>query len=76
MYLSDMIKIVLPSSDVIKVINEAKEDHMFVSGFFLKYVVKLNRISIEIEPREGFSSDPTDIYRDVFNLGYALREYM
>lgn len=76
MYLSDMIKIVLPSSDVIKAINEAKEDHMFVSGFFLKYDVKLNRISIEIEPREGFSSDPTDIYRDVFNLGYALREYM
>ncbi|WP_286767149.1 MULTISPECIES: hypothetical protein [Sphingobacterium] len=67
-----MIKIVLPSSDVIAAINEAKEDHMFVSGFFEKYEVKLNRMSIEIEPREGFQYDPTDI----FHLGWALREYM
>ena len=67
-----MIKIVLPSSDVIGAINEAKEDHMFVSGFFLKYNVKLNKTSIEIEPREGFNYDPTDI----FHLGWALREYL
>lgn len=66
-----MIKIVLPSTDTIKAMNEAKEDHMFVSGFFLKYVVRLNKISIEIEPREGFEYDPTDI----FHLGWALREY-
>ncbi|MGJ1328462.1 hypothetical protein [Sphingobacterium multivorum] len=67
-----MIKIVLPSSDVIKAINEAKQDHMFVVGFFLKYDVKFNKISIEIEPKEGFKYDPTNI----FHLGYALREYM
>ncbi|WP_336834091.1 hypothetical protein [Sphingobacterium siyangense] len=67
-----MIKIVLPSCDVIKAINEAKEDQMFVSGFFLKYEVKLNKASIEIEPRKGFKYDPTDI----FHLGWALREYM
>lgn len=66
-----MIKIVLPSTDTIKAIHKAKEDHMFVSDFFLKYVVKFNKISIEIEPREGFDYDPTDI----FHLGWALREY-
>ncbi len=71
-----MIKVVLPSSDVIQAIKEAKEDQMFVSGFFHKYDVKLNRMSIEIEPREGFSSDPTNIYTDIFHLGWALREYM
>ncbi|MGJ1327642.1 hypothetical protein [Sphingobacterium multivorum] len=67
-----MIKIVLPSNDVIEAINEAKEDQMFVSGFFIKYNVKFNKSSIEIEPRQGFKYDPTDI----FHLGWALREYM
>ncbi len=67
-----MIKIVLPSSDVIKAINEAKEDQMFVSRFFHKYEVKLNRMSIEFEPREGYEFDPTD----AFHLGWTLREYM
>jgi len=71
-----VIKIVLPSSDVIKAIIVARKDQMFVSGFFLKYEVKLNKASIEIEPRDGFNYNLTDILRDVFNLGWAVKEYM
>ncbi|TWI22211.1 hypothetical protein [Sphingobacterium siyangense] len=67
-----MIKIILPSSDVIEAINKAKEDHLFVTGFFIKYNVKFNESSIEIEPKEGFEYN----LRDVFHLGWAAREYM
>ncbi|MEN5085684.1 hypothetical protein ABE426_04340 [Sphingobacterium faecium] len=66
------MKITLPSSDVLKAIQEAKEDCMAVKGFFLTYDVKFTELSMEIAPKEGRQFDPTDI----FHLAWYVKEYM
>lgn len=66
------MKITLPSSDVIKAIQEAKEDCMAIKGFFLRYDVKFNELSMKITPKKGHDIDPTDI----FHLAWYVKEYM
>lgn len=66
------MKITLPSSDVIKAIQEAKEDCMAVKGFFLTYDVKFNELSMEISPKKGHDIDPTDI----FHIAWYVKEYI
>ncbi|HCU46176.1 MAG TPA: hypothetical protein DF610_16200 [Sphingobacterium sp.] len=66
------MKITLPSSDVIEAIKEAKKDCMAVKGFFLTYDVKFNELSIDVEPKEGYDFDPTD----VFQLAWYVKEYV
>ncbi|AZA99214.1 hypothetical protein EG359_06165 [Chryseobacterium joostei] len=66
-----MIKITLPSSDAIKAINDAKEDCLQPIGFFIKYKVTFNKLTMEIEPNAGFEYDPSDI----FHLAWYAREY-
>ncbi len=62
-----MIKITLPCSDAIKAINDAKEDCLQPIG----YKVTFNKLTMEIEPNEGFEYDPSDI----FHLAWYAREY-
>lgn len=67
-----MIKITLPSSEVSKILLEAKKDCNVVTGFFCKYNVKINRLTIEIDPKDVGEVDPTDI----FHLAWYLKEYV
>lgn len=71
--MKENIKIVLPSHDAVKALIRAKEDLdcTFIFGFFLKYEVKINKISIDVEPKEGFEFNPTDI----FHLAWYVKEY-
>lgn len=69
-----IIKITLSSNKAIDALLKAKEDLdcTFIFGFFLKYNVKINKLSIEIEPKEGFEYNPSDI----FHLAWYTKEYM
>jgi hypothetical protein len=67
-----MITITLPSSDVIQAMLEAKKDCTFVQGFFHKYHVKIKKLSIEIEAKDGYVFDPTD----TFHLAWYTKEYV
>jgi len=64
------MRIVLPSAEVCQAIQEAREYSIEVQGFFLKYHVKINEISIDFEPREGFTFSPSDI----FALAWYVKE--
>ncbi|MCQ9634204.1 hypothetical protein MP477_04460 [Chryseobacterium sp. WG23] len=68
------MKIQLPGSDAIKALIRAKEDNdcIFITGFFYKYDVKINDLSIDIEPKENFEYNPTDI----FHLAWYVKEYI
>ncbi|MEN5434079.1 hypothetical protein ABE545_10590 [Sphingobacterium faecium] len=66
------MKIVLPFAEVCQAIQEAKQYSIEVQGFFLKYNVKINEISIDFEPREGFKFNPSD----VFALAWYVKECM
>ncbi len=72
--MNDIINITLPSNGAIKALLKAKEDLdcTFIYGFFLKYNVKINQLSIEIEPKEGYKYNPSDI----FHLAWYIKEYM
>lgn len=69
-----MIKITLPSYEAVKALIRAKEDSdcTFIFGFFLKYDVTINKLSIEVTPKEGFIFNPSDI----FHLAWYVKEYM
>jgi len=64
------MKVILPKSEVGKTIINYKDANLFISGFFIKYKVTINDMSIEFEPNPGFEFDPTDL----FHLGWAARE--
>lgn len=67
------MKITLPSASVSKTIQAAKEsDNIEILGFFLKYDVIINETSIEFEPREGFTFNPSD----VFALAWYVKEFI
>ncbi|KXH84943.1 hypothetical protein [Chryseobacterium kwangjuense] len=58
------MKIALPGSDAIEALIRVKEDNdcIFITGFFYKYDVKINDLSIDIEPKENFEYNPKDIF--------------
>lgn len=66
------MKVIIPKSEVGDTLIRFKDANLFIKGFFIKYKVTINDISIEFEPNQGYEFDPTDL----FHLGWAARECM
>ncbi|MGJ1228836.1 hypothetical protein ACR78H_25130 [Sphingobacterium siyangense] len=67
-----MKRLTLPSPACSQAIKQARHDCTAVMGFFIKYDVIVHDSYLLYEVKNGFEEDP----RDIFALGYFIREYV